>query len=377
MFIFGTATGTEKFAEKYKLIFEKIIAILSVVLYNISNGIKYGRVNNMAKFFEKIRSMRAVPRRYLEKRLTPIRNVHGVITRRALKLSDDEVYEFYKPYVKKLTVFSCVPDKKGDREKGTGKHYYTAGMFHQYRSTKGYYRNGIGIVSPSARTLFEEDYTTALTLFKAGFAEKSMEYLGRAVHMVQDMNCFPHISGWTYFSVGSAFHKICEWLASCMYPEFIPPMRKSEKLSQKIREYFPNSFNFGIFNRLIEYSDFEEIMFFKDIEYSVTNGLYRSEIATAGILYRFYRDSLSDRSWSVYSGMSFKGLPEITVSENGVKFSGDVLKGFYRPAYRFSGSFTFSPLNDKNGMVIERRKGGYVLRKFNPLNDRQLFKYKL
>jgi len=326
---------------------------------------------------------------YRERRITPVRNVHGLLTVRGMKLLDGEIREFYRPCIKKLAYYSCVPDKKGDFEKGGGKHYYIKNRilinrgfrkdgkkrysFISYSGVKGYYRNGLGKVSPSARTMFEEDYTTALTLYKAGFYEKSVEYLGRALHMAEDMNCMPHIEGWTYFSKFACFHKIYEQTARLMYPEFVPPLKKSKELDAKIKTYFSDKRCFSEFNTSKSFYMFELGMFFKDMEKLIASDLYRTETAVAGLLYKFYIDALSDDSWYVCSGMRFKGLPEIRVTENGVTFSGDVLSGVYRVAHRFDGCFTFSPLNDSKGKVIGRKNGEYILSTFNPSDTSQLF----
>ncbi len=147
--------------------------------------------------------------------------VHKNLTLRTLvmlKYIRPESESVFAPIVKNLVPYSKRPDKKGDYENGMGRHYYCAASpsGREQSAINGYFKNGIGRCCKSARTMLEEDYTMALTMYIAGFYEKSAEFLGRALHMLSDI-----------FLLHAAFIKA----TNCWLKQYIPILfRNREKL---------------------------------------------------------------------------------------------------------------------------------------------------
>lgn len=109
------------------------------------------------------------------------------------------------------------PDGKGDRQRGSGYHYYCAvkpsGKPASF-AEGDYYRNGRGKKAPSARTMFEEEYVAALQANAAQHREDALRHLGRAAHMLADVCCPPHSCGLTYLTRYARYHKRFETLAA-------------------------------------------------------------------------------------------------------------------------------------------------------------------
>ncbi len=114
------------------------------------------------------------------------------------------------------------PDLKGDRQRGRGYHYYCAvdPKGNRRAFTKGdYYPNGTGGFAPSARTMFEEEYTIATALLSQGNRKVAMAHLARAAHMLADVYCPPHSCGLTYLSRYAFYHRRFEALAAKLFWE--------------------------------------------------------------------------------------------------------------------------------------------------------------
>ncbi len=114
------------------------------------------------------------------------------------------------------------PDQKGDRQRGSGYHYYCAvdGKGNRRAFVQGnYYPNGRGHRHPSARTMFEEEYTVAKALNAQGNRQMAMKHLARAAHMLADIYCPPHSCGLTYLSRYAFYHKRFEALAAMLFWE--------------------------------------------------------------------------------------------------------------------------------------------------------------
>ncbi|MBQ4346274.1 MAG: hypothetical protein IJC75_03970 [Oscillospiraceae bacterium] len=109
------------------------------------------------------------------------------------------------------------PDEKGDRQRGSGYHYYCAvnpkGKANPFVQGD-YYPNGRGKKAPSARTMFEEEYTAAAAAMEQGSRSRAMAHLGRAAHMLADVYCPPHSCGLTYLTRYAKYHKQFETIAA-------------------------------------------------------------------------------------------------------------------------------------------------------------------
>lgn len=323
---------------------------------------------------------------YCAEKKLPIESVHQNILRRAVRLlgeSSPEAAELYSSQLETMLTYAIRPDQKGDRENGLGRHYYCACniMGKPLRPSGGYYKNGLGLFSKSARSMFEEDYTMALTLRHGGYLGESAEYLGRAVHMISDMCCLPHAAKMTYFSPMRDIHKSYEALAEALYPEFIPEQHLSH---EELRRFANRSSFTAVLNSSAERICAEIPEITTDPVSEITKRLYDTEAAVAALLYRFYRDiSVSpQRGHYLADGMSFRifeDMPPLTVrtSAEGISFEQDGIPvntrfgSFFRAAHRRNGLFTFSPVNDDKGMMISLGRSGLV--SFDPRDEKQLF----
>ncbi|MGN0594894.1 MAG: hypothetical protein ACI4I6_07025 [Hominimerdicola sp.] len=119
--------------------------------------------------------------------------IHEDIVNKSLALLEKEnkckTVAFYKGYTAELLKGCTQPDGRGDVDKGGGFHYYSCinPDVKQLADAGGYYRNSVGEISRSARTLMEENYTGVVSLYKSGDRINAMRVFGRAVHFLSDM----------------------------------------------------------------------------------------------------------------------------------------------------------------------------------------------
>lgn len=324
-------------------------------------------------------------------RKEPIKCVHKTLTLRALtilKHIDPESEKFFTPMLRTLVVYSKRPDKKGDYEKGMGRHYYCAsGPSGKLNCPiNGYFRNGIGQLCSSARALMEENYTMALTMYRAGFIEESARHLGRAVHMISDICCLPHASGMTYYSTRRNLHKAYENFAEAIYPEFIP----QQKVAHLDRLFTDRSSFTTEINAIAAVTVRELELLIDEPEKEVIQRLLFTERTVASFLQRFMEDTQlpEKEAHFITNGSGARLLPDsahltIKVTEKGLVFHGvnpspeskvNVTDGLFYAAHRHDGLFTISPARCSNGCVLEVVGGKLCLRKFNPIHGEQLFR---
>jgi len=325
---------------------------------------------------------------YLSVRKSERISVHKTLVRRALALLCGiipEAAEFYLPLTDTIIANVCRPDSTGDYEKGTGRHYYCVTNSHGMRKfpSEGYYKNGIRKFAKSARSMFEEDYTMALTMYKAGFIGKSAGYFARAVHMISDISCLPHVTGMTYYSSKKDIHKTYESLARAMYPDALPERR----ISMETLRFFDSEKGFGdAVNAIAEAQADEPKELLTDPVKSITNRLYKAEEVVAALMYRFMKDvsgnsavngCICDKSYisrhDICINITEDGL---SLEQNGSAFSVPIDKknngNLFRAAHRSDGAYTFSPVSDSKGrsVILRSRK----LRPFNPNRKNQLYR---
>ena len=312
--------------------------------------------------------------------------IHHEILVRALKLLGEtapEAEKLIRPMLGVMIPYTYRADDKGDRENGAGRHYYcgcsTNGAIR--RPVHGYLKNGKDLFAKSARTMFEEDYTMALTMYQSGFRAQGAVYLARAVHMLSDMCCLPHAAKMTYFSNKRNVHIQYEELARTMYPEFIAEQHiKYEQLRRfAMRSSFSSALNRNA--RLI-CSEIPQI--FTAPEKEIKHRLYDTESAVAALLYRFYRDTQVSplRGHYAANGMTCRPFPdmpalEIRITERGITFELDGIAvnsrfgSVFRAAHRKNGLFSLSPVGNTEGLVLTRSGKGLV--SFAPGDRAQLF----
>ena len=165
-------------------------------------------------------------------------NTHKDILEKSLKLlegqKNKEYFSFFLKYRDDLLDRCTEPDNKGDIDKGSGMHYYCAANKRgkPLENTEGYYKNRLGKYNRSARTMLEENYTMALSLFKSGKQKQAMHMLGRAIHFIQDIGCTVHSSGIRYGSRAKNPHYAFEKYAQNNFSA-IPAADSLDKRAQK------------------------------------------------------------------------------------------------------------------------------------------------
>ncbi|MCR4888511.1 MAG: hypothetical protein K5979_04935 [Ruminococcus sp.] len=337
------------------------------------------------------KELRELAKIYLSERNSEPRCVHRTLLLRSLiilKKLIPETEDFFAPIMKNLMPYAKRPDKKGDYENGMGRHYYCALSVNgkELSPVNGYYRNGVKHFCKSARTMFEEDYTMALTMQRAGYMDMCGKFLGRAVHMLSDMCCLPHTASMTYFSTGRKFHKAYEDLAEAIYPELVP-----EQLPEKLPDLFENRETFADdLNRIaLETAGGLTAVQSTPLE-AVKEHLLRTERILVKFLIRFYEDlTTPEREAHFLTNNSgcrlMKGTAPLTikVTEKGIILHGvnpspeskvNVTDMVFYAAHRHDGLFTLSPAKDDEGKVLEISGGKMQLRKFDPVHGEQLFR---
>jgi hypothetical protein len=341
----------------------------------------------MGKWKAAAASMLSLEKKYAAERVSERRSVHKNLVYRALPLLYEYVpqaEDIFKPHLDVLIDMACAPDREGDYEKGMGRHYYCGvnSFGRKLSPVGGYYKNGIGRFSRSARTMFEEDYTMSLTLWNAGFHEQGIIHLARAVHMISDMNCLPHATKMTYYSFKKCIHQSYECLAKTMYPDSVPEQR----LAESDLHLFDDRSSFGnVLNRMVEQEATEVSSVKTEPVKSIMARLYSAEKAVAALLFRFISDidKAPEEAHYITNGMKFslfRGMPavEAHITAEGIQFINDsvlvrIKFGFgftddlFRAAHRHDGEFTFSPVHDLKGRAIVKEKN--KLAAFNPCKN--------
>lgn len=330
--------------------------------------------------------MQLLTEKYLSDKKNPPSKIHEDILIRALKILDEtapEAAELIRPNLKLMLPYTAIADKKGDRENGTGRHYY-CGSTHggkPLRPVSGYLKNGKALFAMSARTMFEEDYTMALTMHQRGFEKQGSAYLARAVHMLSDMCCLPHAAKMTYFSSKRTIHIRYEELARAMYPEFVPEQHITYSHLRRfaLRSSFSAALNA---NTAAICREIPQLL--SSPENEIKNRLYDTEQAVAALLYRFYRDTrvTALRGHYAADGMvcrPFFDMPALSVKitpsglifeHKGVPVNSPV-GSIFRAAHRRDGLFSLSPVGSENGLVLSRQSRSLV--PFDPRDESQLF----
>ncbi len=330
--------------------------------------------------------LHALTEKYEEKKQLPNTQIHQDILIRSVRLLGEaapDAEALIKPMVDIMLPYTILPDDKNDRENGAGRHYYCACSTdgRPLSPVAGYFRNGKDCFARSARTMFEEDYTMALTMYHAGFLKQSAAYLGRAVHFMSDMCCLPHAAKWTYFSNRRLLHMNYEYLASAMYPEFVPEQQISYTHLRRfaMRSSFSTALNT---NAAAICREIPELL--ASPEQEIRKRLYDTEQAVAALLYRFYRDTMVTplRGHYAANGMvchPFRELPtlDVRITEAGITFElagipvNSRLGSVFRAAHRRDGKFSLTPVGNNSGLVLTRNSSSLV--PFDPCDAKQLY----
>lgn len=315
-------------------------------------------------------------------------SVHHVLLERSFSIvmrSYPQYAEILTPMLKYMLHVVKKPDKKTDYENGLGRHYYSSLNYTgvSVSPIKGYYRSGTGRFGKSARTMLEEDYTMALTMYKSGFTAQASSYLGRAVHMLSDICCLPHALCMTYFSPARSIHQSYEKLASYLYPEQVP--EKDAPIAAL--SFFSDRYSFSAsLNSIAEGIRYELHLLYSDPKREIIIRLYDTEIKVAALLVRFCEDiSLpSEKAHYITDGMRCPlfGGSDVKVTEKGLllmhrdnvvtaKYTDKKSCTYFSAAHRRNGYFTLSPARCSGDKVFTD-KGAVP---FAPRKSEQFFRF--
>lgn len=347
----------------------------------------------MGKWRKAIREMERLTADHSARRTLPQKDIHKTLLLNglvALKKLHPETEDFYLQMVAGMLDTVKAPDDKGDYQNGPGLHYYCAvkpsGKSH--KPVNGCFADGKGNYR-SARTMLEENYTMALSLFCAGFERESAGFLGRAVHMISDICCPPHSSGMTYFSMSGRIHKAYELLAEAVYPEFMPEYDRAAAV--RVQDIFHDRSSFTEAVNSIAGSTSEELAgICSDPLAEVQGRLRYTENVIAALLLRFYKDTSLDSADAHYvaDGSEIRIIPDspklsVRVDGEGIKLHGvnpsleselTVTSMVFYAAHRRDGLFTLSPAREEEGRVLEVCGKKLKLKPYDPIHGEQLFR---
>lgn len=206
-------------------------------------------------------------------------------------LDDKTYYDFYIDYKNVLLKACTEPDGKGDTDRGSGLHYYCAAnrKGREIEPNNGYYANRLRRYNRTARTMLEENYTMALSLYKSGEERAAIHQLGRALHFIQDIGCTVHSSGIMYMDREKNPHNAFESYAQSVYSEIEAP----KAINKQIKKACDTSIEQAV-NRLAAFSSkyaADVLTVKKDVLDKVCRStLPTAQQYTAGIMIRFYND---------------------------------------------------------------------------------------
>ncbi len=226
-------------------------------------------------------------------------NTHKDILEKALRIlnmqDDKKYYDFFIEY-KDILLKACTePDNKGDTDKGSGLHYYCAANKRgiALENISGYFRNRHNKFNRTARTMLEENYTMALSLYKSGDKKAAIHRFGRALHFIQDIGCTVHSSGIMYMDRKKNPHYAFEKLAQTIYSDVEPP----QTINKQIKKSCETSIEQAV-NKLSMFSsgfaaDVRKVD--RDIlEKACRSTLPVAQQYTACMMMRFYNDIMSN-----------------------------------------------------------------------------------
>lgn len=128
-------------------------------------------------------------------------DTHSAIFESALEILKNDnkydAYKFFEEHKDRILYGVVVPDFKGDRNKGSGMHYYSSCDKNGKEilpTYTGFFANRLGKYAPSARTMLEENYTMSFIQFANNMTDMALDSLGRCIHFISDIGCTVHTS---------------------------------------------------------------------------------------------------------------------------------------------------------------------------------------
>lgn len=242
---------------------------------------------------------------------------HQDITQKSIALLEKDgkakAYNFFKPYIKQITEGAIEPDAKGDCDKGAGMHYYSCSTpkGKELPETAGYYKNRVGKFSKSARSMLEENYTSALCLYKSGETEKAMHVLGRAIHFIEDIGCTVHSSNIKYLPKPTNVHNAYEKHINTVCKQYT-----AEKLDKRLTKAYSSESFESAANRIAKNSArFAETVSRLDpkaFDETAAGTLTATQQHAAALLLKFFDDCNSENGNYLTDKKSYTFKNEMT-----------------------------------------------------------------
>ncbi|MCD8095860.1 MAG: zinc dependent phospholipase C family protein [Ruminococcus sp.] len=293
---------------------------------------------------------------------------HKDITKRAIEMFESEnkprLAAFYKEYEDELLRGCVAPDNDGDYDKASGAHYYAcANIKGKAVSGKGgYYPNRLGEYSKSARTMLEENYTCALSLYKNNRIDEAMYALGRAIHFVEDMSCPPHTSNIKYHDKPNNAHHAFENHAKTISGKFSP--KRFDKRIQKL--YSTDSFEEAsqkLSSTSNKYASNISNLDPKAFNEAVENLVPFAAQHVFALMIKFYNDCKADNGNYLIDGKAYTIKNEatgevMTVKEKEISLSKTDSKKEQKLTLELANDGTFS-IKTKSGKVLSSKLKGF------------------
>lgn len=286
-------------------------------------------------------------------------NTHKDILEKALqilKMQDDKTYyDFFINHKNTLLKACTEPDSKGDIDRGSGLHYYCASSKKgaELENVGGYYRNRHKRFNRTARTMLEENYTMALSLYKSGETLAAIHQLGRAIHFIQDIGCTVHSSGIMYMDREKNPHNFFESLAQKEYTNIEAP----QTINKQIKKACETSLEQAA-NRLAMFSSkyAPDVM---TVDKDKLIQICRSTIPaaqqyTACLMIRFYNDINADNGNYLLDGKEYSLKNERT---SGLLTAADKQVLLDRADNTLQQKFTVLLKTDGSFTLVDKSKG--------------------
>lgn len=231
-------------------------------------------------------------------------STHEHIVKVGLSLLENDGYieasDFYRNYIDIILSCTKKPDCKGDIDKGKGWHYYcvtTVNGDRLEKSPSGYLKSGKNIMSPSqyartARTIFEDNYQSALTFCAMGEKERAMEFVARCVHMLADICCTPHTTNLTLTSLKNSKHKRYEFYSSEIFSDYAAQYAPEEMYRLLAEdELFGNIINEAAELSSAKYDTVVGVKTNEELTDTVATALIYAQQLVSAFLLRFHNDA--------------------------------------------------------------------------------------
>lgn len=285
---------------------------------------------------------------------------HSKIFKHAMKILENDqkqdVYKFFQnsPYFNSILVGTIQPDID---ESNPGAHYY---LYSNTSSDNGkYFKNSKDSYSRSARTAFEEHYSTAINMYFSEDQKRSFNSLGKAIHYLSDISCTAHSTNMNYSIFDNKNpHKAYEDYITKNSDKFIATTAVDKY------DYVINNPFSVVLNDLCEQSSKYELEAYSNnpelYDISIENTVPIAEKLTAALLNKFYNDINSSSETpsylvdgKIYYIKNVNSSMYMTISNKSLVqdyFCGSDCQKFELHK-RFDGSFTFRPISSRS-MVL-------------------------